>query len=179
MIKVQKITVFVLIVFLSLCYACSSSDDEYKEVSPVVMDLTAVPYPKLSDYKFFDGELKNLKPAFGVIPYKPASELFSEYALKKRFIWMPNGTKASYTSDGEILNLPIGAALIKVFYYDNVQPSNTTQIIETRIMIKKTSGWIFAEYVWNAEQTEAFLDLDGSFTEISWLSIIIFNFIEI
>ncbi|MBL7886503.1 MAG: hypothetical protein JNJ52_07130 [Flavobacterium sp.] len=168
MIKVQKIAVFVLIVFLSLCYACSSSDEEYIEVSPVVMDLTVVPYPKLSDYKFFEGELKNLNPSYGVIPYKPASELFSEYALKKRFIWMPNGTKASYTSDGEILNLPVGAALIKVFYYDNVQPNNTTQIIETRIMIRKSDGWVFAEYIWNTQQTDAFLETAQTNRTISW-----------
>jgi hypothetical protein len=35
-------------------------------------------------------------------------------------------------------------------------------------MIRKSTGWIFAEYVWNEDQTEAFLDLEGSFTAISW-----------
>ena len=60
-------------------------------------------------------------------------------------------------------------SLIKNFYYDNVQPSNSTRIIETRIMIRKATGWIFAEYVWNDEQTEAFLDLAGSNTSIEWM----------
>ncbi len=172
MIKIQKIIFgFIVIVFLSLCYACSSSDDnEYINIPtpPVVVDLTTVPYPKLSDYKFFDGELKNLTPSYGVIPYKPASELFSEYALKKRFIWMPNGTKATYNGDGNILNLPVGAALIKVFYYNNVQPNNTTYIVETRVMIRKATGWIFAEYIWNDQQTEAFLEPNQTNRVISW-----------
>lgn len=172
MIKIQKIAFLVLLVFLSFFYACSSSEEEqYVETpprSPVVMDLTTVPYPKLSDYKFFEGELKNLTPSYGVIPYKPTSELFSEYALKKRFIWLPSGTKATYNGDGNILNLPVGAALIKVFYYDNVQPNNTTQIIETRIMIRKQLGWIFAEYIWNPQQTEAFLETDQTTRTISW-----------
>ncbi|MFN7014903.1 MAG: hypothetical protein ACK4ON_11605, partial [Bacteroidia bacterium] len=137
-------------------------------VSPVVVDLTQVPYPKLSDYKFFEGEMKDLVPALNVIPYEPSSVLFSDYAHKKRFVWMPPGQKATFDGDAKILNLPVGAVLIKNFYYDNVQPENVTKIIETRIMIRKDSGWIFADYVWNAEQTEAFLDLAGSYTPISW-----------
>jgi uncharacterized repeat protein (TIGR03806 family) len=82
---------------------------------------------------------------------------------------MPQGTLATYNGDGKVLELPVGAVLIKNFYYNNVQPSNSTRIIETRLMIRKVSGWIFAEYVWNNEQTEAFLDMNGSNTNISWL----------
>ena len=81
---------------------------------------------------------------------------------------MPEGVKATYAGDGKILNFPTGSVLIKTFYYDSIQPNNTTQILETRLMIKKSNGWIFAEYVWNDEQTEAFLDMEGSFKEISW-----------
>lgn len=134
----------------------------------VKMDLTKVPYDKLSDYNFFIGEMKNQAPSKKVLAYEPASTLFTDYALKKRFVWMPDGTISTYESDGEILNLPVGAALIKTFYYDNVQPSGETRIIETRIMIRKSSGWIFAEYVWNSQQTEAYLDMNGSYTNISW-----------
>jgi uncharacterized repeat protein (TIGR03806 family) len=135
----------------------------------VSVDLSKVPYPKLSEYKFFTGEMKEHIPAEGVIPYKPASSLFTDYALKKRYVWLPSNTKANYVSDGEIINLPIGSVLIKTFYYDNVQPSGNTKIIETRLMIRKSSGWIFAEYVWNDDQTEATLQMNGSFVSISWL----------
>ncbi|MGL2963703.1 hypothetical protein ACSVH2_07785 [Flavobacterium sp. RSB2_4_14] len=158
----------VLLLLLSIFIACTDQDDEYTPVSPVVVDLTQVPYPKLSDYKFFEGEMKNQIPSLNVIPYEPRSVLFSDYAHKKRFVWMPDGTTATFNGDENILELPVGAALIKTFYYDNVQPNNTTRIIETRIMIRKSTGWIFAEYVWNAEQTEAFLDLAGSYTPLSW-----------
>ena len=168
----KKYYAFAVLLFLSvsLIIACSDndSDDEYEPVSPVVVDLTQVPYPKLSDYKFFEGDLKLQKPSLNVIPYEPASVLFSDYAHKKRFIWMPIGVKATYDGDNNILNLPTGAVLIKTFYYDNVQPSNTTRIIETRVMIRKETGWIFANYVWNDEQTEALLDLAGSFTDVSF-----------
>lgn len=162
------LTLVFFLLFTFLHTSCSNQDDEYTAVSPVVVDLTQIPYPKLSDYKFFEGDIKLQNPSLNVIPYAPSSVLFSDYAHKKRFVWMPEGTSATYDGDNKVLNLPIGAVLIKTFYYDNVQPSNTTRIIETRVMIRKTSGWIFAEYVWNEDQTEAFLDMAGSYTAITW-----------
>ena len=154
---------------LLIFFSCTDNDDEeYIPVSPVTVDLTQVPYPNLSDYHFFEGEMKNQVPSLDVLPYEPISSLFTDYAHKKRFVWLPNGMKATYNGDDQILDLPVGAALIKTFYYDNVQPSNTTKIIETRIMIRKSDGWIFANYVWNDEQTEAYLDLNGSTKNITF-----------
>ncbi len=171
----------ILIVFpillTAVFFACSKSDDDEAtyipdiKKSPVSVDLTKVPYPKLSDYKFFSGDMKEQKPALNVLPYRPSSPLFTAYAHKKRFVWMPVGTKATYNGDGNILELPVGAVLIKTFYYDNVQnvtPVGATRIVETRIMIRKSDGWIFADYVWNTEQTEAYFDLAGSITPITW-----------
>ncbi len=168
----RKYYYLIFAVFLSIVFFMSCSDkDEYVPVSPVTVDLTQVPYPKLSDYKFFEGDLKNQIPALNVLPYAPASSLFADYAHKKRFVWMPPGTKATYNADSKVLELPVGACLIKTFYYDNVQNITAvggTRIIETRIMIRKATGWIFADYVWNTEQTEAYFDLAGSYTDISW-----------
>jgi len=174
-----------LLLFTAFIFtSCSGDDDEndYVPVSPVVLDVTQVPYPKLSDYKFFEGEMKNQVPSYKVLPYRPASELFSDYAHKKRFVWMPAGTKASHDGADNSLNFPVGAVLIKTFYYDNVMPGNTTKIIETRILIKKrevtfndmgtenNSGWETYNYIWNAEQTEAYLDTDGNgiFVPVTW-----------
>ena len=74
---------------------------------------------------------------------------------------MPQDQTAYYIADNEILDFPTGSILIKNFYYDNVLPEMQTKIIETRLMIKKEDGWIFAEYVWNDSQSEAYLDLNG------------------
>jgi len=178
--KKHYTSLFVLFtLFIALISSCSKSDEaDYIPIPPVdpvipkvTVDLTKVPYPKLSEYNFFKGEMKNQQPADGLLPYEPASSLFTDYALKKRFIWMPEGKKATYINDQTILDLPVGAALIKNFYYDNVQNTSVvgaTRIIETRVMIRKADGWIFADYVWNTEQTEAFYSLEGSFTPISW-----------
>jgi uncharacterized repeat protein (TIGR03806 family) len=164
---VQRIIAFGLALFLISC----NQEENYVPIveSPVSVDLTQVPYPNLSEYKFFDGPLKELKPAVGLLLYKPASELFTDYASKSRYVWMPKGTKATFISEHAVLELPVGAVLIKNFFYDRVQPTNTKRIIETRIMIRKQSGWIFAEYVWNEEQTEAVLNLAGSSLPITWI----------
>lgn len=135
----------------------------------IAQDFT--PYNTLSTYNFFIGELAGLTPNERIIPYAPTSILFSDYAHKKRFVYLPEGTMAKYDGDAEPLDFPVGAVIIKNFYYENVLPDNTTFIIETRLMFKTETGWTFAEYFWNDEQTEAFLDVeeDGGFREISWL----------
>ncbi len=161
--------ILMIITFFACDKAIDDPDTSFNIQSEVNVDLSLVPFPKLSDYKFFKGELKNQDPNQGVLPYEPASSLFTDYALKNRFIWLPNGSKGHYISDHELINLPVGAVLIKTFYYDSVLPLNNTKIIETRLMIKKANGWIFAEYVWNDNQTEAYLQMDGSHTNISWL----------
>ena len=168
----NKKILFILLSSISLLIiSCNNeTEEEYNSIptSPVKVDLTQVPFPKLSDYHFFEGEMKNQIPSLNVLPYAPASSLFTDYAHKKRFVWMPSGTPATFNGDDQILELPVGAAIIKTFYYDNVQPSNSRKIIETRIMIRKSSGWIFANYVWNDEQTEATLDMNGSTKNITW-----------
>ena len=127
------------------------------------------PHYKLSEYNFFEGNLRELIPTYGVIPYDLISPLFTDYAKKKRFIWIPNGVTANYVNDHTPIDFPEGTILIKNFYYNTIQPNNTTKIIETRLMFKKADGWDFANYVWNDEQTEAFFTNQPSTTNITWL----------
>lgn len=179
----QKYLLITLLLVAFGFHSCSNDENYYdlndggdvsgkqtpsSPTAAIKLDLSQVPLPKLSDYRFFVGDLKDQKPGYMVIPYKPASDLFSDYAHKKRFIWMPKGTQATYLSDDNIFDFPIGTVMIKTFYYDNVQPGNVTKIIETRLLIKKyaatptDSGWKMYDYVWNDAQTEAYLDLDGN-----------------
>ncbi len=160
---------FVALIILTSCNSDTTTFVEPIEESPVVFNLEEVPYNSLSEYNFFEGDLKNLQPVYGVLPYDLNSTLFSDYAQKKRFVWMPKNTNASYVNDYSTLNFPTGAVLIKNFYYHNVQPENVTKIVETRIMIKKETNWIFANYVWNQEQTEAILTTQGSTVAINWI----------
>jgi uncharacterized repeat protein (TIGR03806 family) len=174
--RYKKITVLLLasIVIMSSC----KKKEEIAPLPPVseAVDTNAVnvnidnfPFQTLSEYRFFDGNMVDHEPNQRVYPYKPASQLFTDYALKKRFIWIPEGKAMSYQSDDELFNMPIGTMLIKTFYYENTLPNNTTKLLETRLMLKKDDGWEFAEYVWNEEQDEATLMMQGENVSISWI----------
>ncbi|MBK9287607.1 MAG: hypothetical protein IPN38_07955 [Flavobacteriales bacterium] len=163
----MKKAILALILVLVALIGCRR--DVLEELKPdtgstrdVVFDLDSVPYATLSHYQFFQGTMANLVPSEGVLPYEPITPLFSDYAHKKRFVWMPPGTHATYASDSTVLEFPEGAVLIKNFYYDHVQPANTRQLMETRMLIRKNGVWVFADYIWNAEQTEATYSLSGS-----------------
>lgn len=136
--------------------------------SSVLFNLEDMPFQSLSDYQLFEGDIKNLEPSFGVLPYTLNSTLFSDYAKKKRFIWMPNNSKASFVNENVPLDFPVGTIIVKNFYYDNVLPENTTQIIETRLIIRKQDAWVFANYAWNDEQTDADFDMSGSLVNLQW-----------
>ena len=153
-----------LLLSFSIFISCSDEDDEYVTISPVVVDLSLVPYLKLSDYHFFEGNIKDQIPSLNVISYEPASSLFTDYASKKRFIWMPGNVAATYVDDNKVLDFPVGTVLIKTFYYTTIQPGNVTKIIETRLMIRKNDGWKFYEYLWNDAQTDADLVTGSDFT---------------
>lgn len=163
--------------FCLILFSCKSDDDYIAEPqtdddqqieSPVNFDLDQVPYPVLSEYHFFEGDMADLKPVTGVLPYDLITPLFTDYAKKARFIWMPQGVQAQFLSAEQIFDFPTGTVLIKNFYYDQVAPDNLRKIIETRLMIKKPDTWIFANYVWNDQQTEATLDLNGSMVFLEW-----------
>lgn len=167
---------FLLLCLFTTIYSCNKDDgDEYTptptppvQVSPVNLDLANIPYQKLSDYRFFKGEMKDMEPAYKVIPYDLNSTLFTDYAHKKRYVWMPADKKAIYNGDANVIDFPDGTVLIKNFYYDNVQPANNRKIIETRLMIMKDGQWVFANYVWNQAQTEATLNMNGANVDLSW-----------
>jgi len=172
--KLPKIAIIILL--LQTVLSCSednnpATDDGYEPtpISPVVLNIDAYPFNTLSEYRFFEGDMKAQDPAIGVIAYEPISTLFTDYAKKKRFVWMPSDVKASYSTDNEIINFPVGTILIKTFYYTNVQPGNTTRIIETRLMLRKEDDWHFADYIWNDDQTEATFSLEGSFTNVDFI----------
>lgn len=168
--KLMKFNYIIIIaISISVVFSsCSSNDDDFTEVPALSVSITNTLHTKLSDYNFFKGDIKLQNPSEELLPYEPISSLFTDYAKKKRFVYIPKNKKANYTSDDESLNLPIGSALVKTFYYDQVVPSNTTRIIETRVMIRRDTGWIFAEYVWNEQQTEAYLQMGGSTTAVSF-----------
>lgn len=138
-------------------------------ISPVVFNIDSVPYPILSRYNFFKSPMAGLDPVEGVLPYAPINSAFGDYTHKFRFVWMPPGAKANYVADGQALEFPEGTVLIKSPYYEHVLPDQNRRLLDTRLLIKKNGTWIFALYLWNAEQTEAVLDMAGSNIPLTWV----------
>lgn len=177
----KKVLLFI-VVLVAVLISCTNDPEELiapepsapapvvNDTSPVVFDMSAVPYPVLSTYHFFDGAMADLVPVTGLLPFEPITPLFTDYAHKQRLVWMPAGTTgAHYVADEDVLAFPDGAVLIKTFYYDNVQPTGTRRIMETRLMFKRDGAWESACYKWNAAQTEAVLDMAGSINPLDWV----------
>lgn len=141
-----------------------------RESLAVRLDIEAAPYPKLSDYGFFRGDLSQLTPNQGVLPYDVITPLFSDYAEKARFVWVPQGRSAKMGHIDETFEFPPGAVLIKNFFYylDARFPEKGRQIIETRLLIKRKDQWDALTYIWNESQEEAYLEIAGDVTELSW-----------
>ncbi len=126
--------------------------------------------PKLSDYGFFKEPMAEQIPVNNIFPYRISTPLFTDYALKSRFIVLPDGKKVSYISSEEF-DFPVGTIFIKTFYYpaDFRAPEKDWQIIETRLLVHTPEGWIGYPYVWNAEQTDAILDISGNRQKVLWI----------
>lgn len=154
----------VLVGILFLLNRCTSTHPV-----KVTVDIHAKPYESLSEYHFFSGNLRDLTPNEGVLPYDLNSALFTDYAEKARFVWMPKGSTARFTP-AEVLDFPEGAVLIKNFYYrhDEGDPGKGNRIIETRLLIKYPDAWKAFAYIWNKEQTEATLSVTGGVQAVEW-----------
>ena len=133
-----------------------------------------LPHPRLSDYDFFQGPLRDMRPKDGVIPYTVVSPLWADQAEKGRFIVLPPGEKATFGADGEWL-FPDGTIIIKTFYFDRDRrdPAAGARVIETRLLIREAGAWRAITYLWDDEETDAtaikvgtrvdvdFIDVDG------------------
>ena len=101
---------FLLLLITIIAFSCKKEDDKEVPSTPIVTDngvvfnADEVPYQTLSEYEFFLGDLKDLTPNERVLPYSLISSLFTDYAKKKRFIWMPEGVRAEYVSDNQIFD---------------------------------------------------------------------------
>ena len=148
-----------------LCIQCIQPD----KVTGVRVPDSA--YEKLSEYQFFTGNIAELIPAAGVLPYDLISPLFSDYSHKERFVWMPEGMAATYAQE-HVLDFPVGAVLIKHFYYHQDERNHALgrRLIETRLLINRGIEWDAYGYTWNDEQTEAYYDVAGSIKDVSWIN---------
>lgn len=119
-----------------------------------------------------------------VVPYDLDTPLFTDYAHKLRTVWMPAGKSARYQAE-DAMDFPVGTIISKTFYYprgegDTVLRSadagpeadgglamDKVRLVETRLLVRRESGWIALPYVWDAQQTEARLMRGGELVALT------------
>jgi uncharacterized repeat protein (TIGR03806 family) len=157
---------------LIFCFLFACSSNEEKKTATTVARLrtnndnirkerSALPLgpDRLSDFGFFQEPIAALKPANGVIPYDLNMPLFSDYADKSRFVTVPQGEVVTVAEDGTLV-FPEGTKLIKTFHYPAENEAGR-KLLETRVIEKEKGQWKALTYIWNDEQTEAFLEVAG------------------
>lgn len=130
---------------------------------------------RLSEWNLFDLSASRLRPLPAVEIVRPANSLFTDYAHKLRTLWIPDGAQATLINDE--IDYPVGTVLSKTFYYPNDESGNVirvadegareidladSRLIETRILVRQEAGWDALPYVWNEDETEAFLRVAGA-----------------
>lgn len=143
--------------------SCGKSEEEPE---PELKTEAYVFKETLSSYKFFNGDLKILQPADGVMPYELSTPLFSDHTIKDRFIVLPEGKTIGYKADG-IVDFPAGTIIIKNF--SSVYPDGSERRLETRLLVLDPfdNKWKVMNYLWNEAQTEAVKHIRGENLTIS------------
>ena len=148
---------------------------------------------RLSEWGIVFADGANFGLNNGVIPYTLNTPLFSDYALKLRTVWVPEGKTASYNDTRE-LDFPVGTIISKTFYYEKAAAFSAASprviaadresflddsghlslsdhlLLETRLLVHYENGWKALPYVWNAAQDEAFLELAGEARSIELIA---------
>jgi uncharacterized repeat protein (TIGR03806 family) len=141
--------------------------------APAPVDVRALlaetPAASLDAYRLFvDPGART--PNNGVVPYTVNTPLFSDYAEKQRFVFVPPGRTVRYTAEGAF-DFPVGSTLVKTFAYpaDFRRPDENVRVLETRLLIRKKAGWTALAYVWNEDQTRAVLKRAGARLPVSFV----------
>ncbi|MEZ4311521.1 MAG: hypothetical protein R3F14_26090 [Polyangiaceae bacterium] len=128
-----------------------------------------LPHDTLSEYCFFEGEMKDLVPRKGIYEYQVAAALWSDHAEKQRFIVLPEGKKITFDEE-EGWQYPLGTILVKTFSFrdDFGDPDSPRRTLETRLLLLGEAGWTGEVYRWNDAQTEAKRIIAGERVDVTY-----------
>lgn len=151
----------------------NNGDEIVIETDPYLDNtIYAVPefLPTLSELRLFEGDISDLKFNKTVHEYSLRTQIFADYSHQLRSIALPKGGQMQYTGEG-LLSFPDNTILTMTFYYlnDERDPALGKKIIETRVMIKVGGVWNIGNYLWNVEQTQAFLNEGMHAVQIDWI----------
>jgi uncharacterized repeat protein (TIGR03806 family) len=128
--------------------------------------------PNLSQYRLFADPMDPRQNGIGGLPYELTTPLFSDYALKYRILFLPPGTSATYDATLPF-QFPVGTIIAKTFSFANDlrNVSLGEDIVETRLLIHRQTGWEGLPYVWLPDMSDAVLTPDGTTAPVSWIDL--------
>ena len=93
-----------------------------------------------------------------LIPYSVNAPLWSDGAIKSRFLALPKADSRIDFTGSKAWGLPEQTVLVKSFALE-MEPGKVAsrRWIETRLMTRQEGEWVGYSYAWNDEQTEAHL----------------------
>jgi len=119
--------------------------------------------PLLSQLGAFSN-LTTLTPSNTLVPYSPISPLWSDSAIKTRWMAVPNNGSGTYTADQQISfaptgdwTFPNGTVFVKEFDLgiDDTNPSITRRL-ETRFIVRSSDGYVYGiTYKWRSDNSDA------------------------
>jgi parallel beta-helix repeat protein len=126
--------------------------------------------PTLSGYNLFADQTEPRNKANDGIHYDLITPLFTDYAEKYRFIFVPEGRQGGY-SNREVMDFPVGTIIAKTFTmpHDFLNPAAGEVIIETRLLLHREDGWVALPYIWREDTGDADLTLAGGTRSLSWI----------
>jgi uncharacterized repeat protein (TIGR03806 family) len=127
--------------------------------------------PNLSDYNLFqDATDPTTNPNAGGVIFDLTTPLFTDYATKYRFVFVPEGEKIEY-NENEVLNFPVGSVIVKTFTMpvDTSAREGAEVVIETRLLIHRENGWVARPYYWNpgSGATDASLSISSKTVSVT------------
>ncbi|MCA9583466.1 MAG: hypothetical protein KC416_16815, partial [Myxococcales bacterium] len=126
------------------------------ETQTCMVDVGEPPEPPmwLSETGCFDS-LPERVPGPDLIPYTVNSPLWTDGALKERYIVVPPDQFVTFTEVGP-WELPVGSVIVKNFVLPpGTRGSDVDVPMETRFMIRGEKEWAFFTYEWNEDRTDA------------------------
>ena len=140
------------------------------ELRPTI-DIDAPPPERLSDMGLMRWDGETLEYAEGVHEYELNTPLFSDYSIKDRAFYLPDGASAEPGGPAEVLNFPVGTVILKTFSYapDLREPDVGRDLVETRVLRHTASGWESWPYLWNEDDSEAELAVSGAVSDVSFI----------
>jgi glucose/arabinose dehydrogenase len=106
--------------------------------------------------------LATLEPQPGLVPYTPRVSFWSDHATKRRWFALRDATSRFGFAADSPWSLPAGAVWVKHFDLELTRGDPATaRRIETRFLVKTSSGIYGLSYRWNERQDDAELVADA------------------